>query len=167
VKRSGVNLRHRKGYLAEEAAATPTLWTNDMAMAVIGNPIGSSAVQMTAHCAPAADGEPGTLQVNLRIEAASLRFQTVGQELQAQIQVIFAGRAADGSARLTTEGATVKIAADRLEAAQREGLRYTRRWKPAPDAVSLRVVVRDVVTGQYGTLDVPLNKLVPAQKNLP
>jgi VWFA-related protein len=159
VKRSGVNLRHRKGYLAEEAAATPMLWTNDMAMAVIANPIGSSAVQMTADCAAAADGEPGTFQVNLRIEPGSLRFQAEGQDLQAQIQVIFAGRAADGSARLTTEGATVKIAADRLEAAQREGLRYTRRWKPAPDAVSLRVVVRDVITGQYGTLDVPLNKV--------
>ena len=69
VKRSGVNLRHRKGYLAEAVAATPTLWTNEMAMAVIANPIGSSAVQLTAYCAPAADGEPGTLQVNLRIEA--------------------------------------------------------------------------------------------------
>ncbi len=50
------------------------------------------------------------------------------------------------------------------EAAQREGLTYERRWKPAPDAVSLRVVVRDVITGKYGTLDVPLQKLAPPQK---
>ena len=53
----------------------------------------------------------------------------------------------------------MKIAAERWETAQREGLRYARRWKPAPDAVSLRVVVRDMITGQYGTLDVPLKKL--------
>jgi VWFA-related protein len=164
VKRSGVNLRHRKGYLAEAVAATPTLWTNEVAMAVIANPIGSSAVQLTASCAPTADGEPGTLQVNLRIEAGSLRFQTDGQELQAQIEVIFAGRASNGGTRLTTDSATVKITTDRWEAAQRDGLRYARRWKPAPDAVSLRVVVRDTITGQYGTLDVPLKKLAPAQK---
>jgi VWFA-related protein len=163
VKRSGVNLRHRKGYLAEAVAATPTLWTSEMAMAAIANPIGSSAVQLTASCAPAADGEPGTLQVNLQIEAGSLRFQTVGDELQAHVQVIFAGRAPDGSTRLTTDSATVKIAAARWEAAQREGLRYARRWKPAPDAVSLRVVVRDTITGQYGTLDVPLKKLAAAR----
>ena len=161
VTRSGVNLRHRKGYLAEAVAATPTLWTNEMAMAVIANPIGSSAVQLTAYCAPAADGEPGTLQVNLRIEADSLRFQPAGQELQAHVQVIFAERAPDGTARLTTDAATVKVVAERWDAAQREGLRYERRWKPAPDAVSLRVVVRDVITGQYGTLDVPLKKLAP------
>jgi hypothetical protein len=163
VKRSGVNLRHRKGYIAEAVTATPTLWTNDMAMAVIANPIGSSAVQLTAYCSPVADDNPGTLQVNLRIEAESLRFHTDGQELQAKIQVIFAERAANGSTRLTTEAPTVKIAVQRWEAAQQEGLRYARRWKPAPDAVSLRVVVRDVITGQYGTLDVPLKKLAPAQ----
>jgi len=164
VKRSGVNLRHRKGYLAEAVAATPTLWTDEMAMAVIGNPIGSSAVQMTVSCAPLADGEPGTFQVNLRIEAASLRFQTVGQEAQAHIQVIFAGRTPDGGTRLTTDAATVKIATERWEAAQQEGLRYSRRWKAVPDAISLRVVVRDMITGQYGTLDVPLKKLPPAKK---
>jgi hypothetical protein len=118
---------------------------------------------MTVSSAPAADGEPGTLQVNLRIEAGSLRFQQDGPDLSARIQVIFAGRTPDGSTRLTTDSATVKIAPERWEAVQREGLRYARRWKPAPDAMSLRVVVRDTITGQYGTLDVPLNKLGPAQ----
>ena len=80
VKRSGVNLRHRKGYLAEPVAATPTLWTNEMAMAVIANPIGSSAVQLTAYCAPArrrrardASGEPA-------IEAGVAAIPTGGQE---------------------------------------------------------------------------------------
>jgi VWFA-related protein len=163
VKRSGVIIRHRKGYLAEAIAVTPTLWTNDMAMAVIANPIGSSGVQLTASCAPTADGEAGTLQVSLRIEAGSLRFHADGQELQARIQVIFAERGPNGGTRLTTEAPTVKIPVARWEAAQQEGLRYARRWKPAPDAVSLRVVVRDMITGQYGTLDVPLKKLAPAQ----
>src|SRR5205823_261178 len=46
VKRAGVNLRHRKGYLAEPLAASPAAWTNDVAMAAIGNPMGSSAVQL-------------------------------------------------------------------------------------------------------------------------
>jgi VWFA-related protein len=163
VKRSGVNLRHRKGYFAEATAITPTLWTNDMVMAVIANPIGSSGVQLTASCTPALDGEAGTFQVNLRIETGSLRFRADGQALQAQIQVIFADRAANGGTRLTTDAPTVKIPVSRWEAAQQEGLRYDRRWKPAPDTVTLRVVVRDMITGQYGTLDVPFKKLAPPQ----
>ena len=68
VKRSGVNLRHRKGYLAEPVAAVPVVWTNDMAMAVISNPIGSSQVRLTASCGSVPGGEPGTLAVNLQIE---------------------------------------------------------------------------------------------------
>jgi VWFA-related protein len=162
VKRSGVSLRHRTGYLSEAVAATPTSWTSETAMAVIANPIGSSAVQLTAYCAPAAEGDPGTLQVNLRIETASLRFDGVGQGRQARIQVILAGRAADGSARLTIDAPIFTIPAQGWEAAQQEGLLYARRWKPAPGAESLRVVVRDMLTGQYGTLDVPLKKLAPA-----
>jgi hypothetical protein len=158
-----VNLRHRKGYLAGTVAATPARWTNEMAMAVIGNPIGSSAVPMTAYCGLTADSEPRTLLVKLRIDPASLRFQPDGQEFQAQIQVIFAERLPNGSTRLTTDSPAVKISAQRWETVQREGLNYTRRWKPASDAVSLRIVVREMITGQYGTLDVPLKKLPPAQ----
>jgi hypothetical protein len=135
-----------------------------MAMAAIANPIGSSAVQLTASCALTADPEPGTLQLNVRIEAASLRFQADGQQLRAPIQILFAERAASGTTRLATDTPTVTIAAQSWETAQREGLHYARRWKPAPDTVSLRLVVRDMVTGQYGTLDVPLKKLTPAQK---
>jgi VWFA-related protein len=164
VKRSGVNLRHRRGYLDEAPAATPALWTNETAMAVIGNPVGSSAVQLTAYCAPAPDGDPGTLQINLRIETASLRFREEAHERQARIQVILAGRGANGSARLTIDAPTVKIGAQNWEVAQREGVLYSRRWKPEPDAASLRVVVRDVTTGQYGTLDVPLKPLGPVRK---
>jgi hypothetical protein len=119
---------------------------------------------LTASCALTADPEPGTLQLNLRIEAGSLRFQADGQHVQAQIQILFAERAASGATRLATDTPTVKIAAQSWETAQREGLHYVRRWKPAPDTVSLRLVVRDMMTGQYGTLDVPLKKLTAAQK---
>ncbi len=58
VKRSGVSLRHRKGYLAEAVAATPTRWTNELTMAVIANPIGSSAVRLTAYCGLTSDASP-------------------------------------------------------------------------------------------------------------
>ena len=156
MKRSGVNLRHRKGYLAERVAVAPVAWTNDLAMAVISNPIGSSQVRLTASCGSVPGGELGMLAVNLQIEPDSLRFQTSGPELQARIEILFAERASDGRTRLTTDVPTVKIPAQTWEKAQEDGIRYTRQWKPASDAISLRVIVRDTLTGRYGTLDVPL-----------
>jgi hypothetical protein len=163
VTRSGVNLRHRKGYLAEADAATSSLWTNEKAMAVIANPIGSSAVQLTAGFGPAPDAEPGMLQVNLRIETGSVQFQTTGQVREAHLELLFGERVPDGTTRLSTDTPTIKVLAQNWDTAQEEGLRYTRRWKPAPGALSLRVVVRDMISGQYGTLDIPLARLVPAR----
>jgi VWFA-related protein len=159
VKRPGVSLRHRQGYLAEAAVASPTAWANDLTMAVVANPIGSSAIRLTASCVMTSDPEPGTLQVGLRIEPWSLRFDANDGHQQTRIQVIFAERAANGSIRLTTDTPPVRIPIHSWEMAQREGLRYGRRLKPARDAVSLRVIVRDMVSGRYGTLDVPLKSL--------
>ena len=161
VKRKDVSLRHRKGYLSEAEAAASALWTNDRTMAVVANPIGSSAVQLTAGIAAAPSGTPGMLQINLRIETASLQFQTFGQDRQAKLQILFAERAPDGSSRLTTDSPTVRVGPQDWNTAQEEGLRYSRRWTPGPDALSLRVVVRDMIAGQYGTLDVPLRKFLP------
>jgi len=158
VKRSGVELRHRKGYLADPIVSAPTLWTNEMTMAAISNPVGSSAVQLTAYCGPSANGEAGTLVANLQIEPASLRFQTEGANLQARIQVIFAERGPAGETRLMSDAPTVTIPTQNWDAAQKEGLRYSRQWKPAPNAVSVRIIVHDMTTGRYGTLDVPLKK---------
>jgi len=164
VKRSGVQLRHRKGYLAESIGPAPTLWTNEMAMAAVSDPVGSSAVQLTAYCGPSPDGEAGTLVANLQIEPGSLRFQTEGPNLQARIQVIFAERGPSGGTRLMTDAPTIKIPTQNWDAAQQEGVRYSRQWKSAPDAVSVRIIVRDMTTGRYGTLDVPLKKLPAARK---
>jgi hypothetical protein len=158
VKRSGVELRHRKGYLAEPITPTPALWTNEMMMAAVSDPVGSSAVQLTAYCGPSPDGEPGTLTANLRIEPGSLRFQADGASLHARIQVIFAERRPGSETPLTSDAPTITIPVQNWDAAQQEGVRYSRQWKPVPDAVSVRIIVRDMATGRYGTLDVPLEK---------
>jgi hypothetical protein len=90
VRRSGVELRHRKGYLADTIPPAPTLWTDAMTMAAISDPVGSSALQLTAYCGPSPDGEAGTLVANVQIEPGSLYLQSVGADLQAHVQVIFA-----------------------------------------------------------------------------
>jgi VWFA-related protein len=164
VKRSGVELRHRKGYLAEPITPVPTLWTNQMAMAAVSDPVGSSAVQLTAYCGPSPDAEAGTVVANLQIEPGALSFQTEGANLQARIQVLFAERGASGGTRLMSDAPTITIPTDNWDSAQQEGLHYSRQWKPAPDAVSVRIIVRDMTTGRYGTLDVPLKKLPAARK---
>jgi hypothetical protein len=135
-----------------------------MAMAAVSDPVGSSALQLTAYCGPSPDGAAGSLVANLQIEPASLRFQTEGANLQARIRVLFAERDASGGTRLMSDAPTITIPTQNSDAAQQEGLRYSRQWKPAPDAVSVRIIVRDMTTGKYGTLDIPFKKLPAARK---
>jgi hypothetical protein len=62
-----------------------------------------------------------------------------------------------------TDAPTIEIPTQKWEGVQQEGLRDSRQWKPAPDAVSVRILVRDMTTGTYGTLDVSLRKLPAAR----
>jgi hypothetical protein len=102
-------------------------------------------------------------QVNLRIETESVQFQTAGQVREAHLEILFGERATDGTTHLSSDTATMRITAERWATAQEEGLRYSHRWKPAPGALSLRIVVRDMISGQYGYARHTANKLVPAR----
>jgi hypothetical protein len=63
-----------------------------------------------------------------------------------------------------TDATMIKIPIQNWDAARQEGLRYSRRWRPAAGAVSVRILVRDTTAGRYGTLDVLLKK-VPAARD--
>jgi hypothetical protein len=53
------------------------------------------------------------------------------------------------------------VTAAQWEAARQQATRYDGIWKPTAGATTLRVIVHDVNSGRYGSLDVPLSK-VPA-----
>ncbi|MGH9674623.1 MAG: VWA domain-containing protein, partial [Bryobacteraceae bacterium] len=160
VSRRGVNVRHRQGYLADAPTENRGDWTPESWNAVISNPIGSTAVLVTASAV--ALKESGNVRIALRIEPSSLHFRKDGDFLQADIQITVADKAIGGAARRHTESASVRLEAARWAAAARAGLAWGREWKPLEEAVMARVIVRDMTTGQYGTLDVPLKK-IPGQ----
>jgi hypothetical protein len=54
---------------------------------------------------------------------------------------------------------TRTVPAAQWEAARQQPTRYELTWKPAPEATTLRIIVQDVHSGRYGSLDVPLNQV--------
>jgi VWFA-related protein len=140
VKRPGVNVRHRQGYLSDAGAAQPLMWSEETWRAVLSNPLGSTVIPLTASCAKTSTGE---LALNLLIDAATLHFRPA-----ADLQVAIADRTAEGLARprFTTFAASNP---------REPGISFRQQWRPLPEATGFRVVVRDMHTDQYGTLDVP------------
>jgi hypothetical protein len=156
VSRSGVNVRHREGYLADAASPQPVEWSDEMWRAAISNPLGSSAIPLTANCEAAPAGE---LVLSLTIDANSVHFYPDGEDLKADLQIAVADRTQDGYGRPHLTKITASVPASKWQDARAHGVPYGRQWKPGSDVTAARVVVRDMRTGQYGTLDVPLSGL--------
>jgi VWFA-related protein len=160
VKRSGLTVRYREGYLADSHEAQPVPWTEAVWRSAYSNPLGSPAIPLTAVCKRTVGGE---VTVTLSVDTAALRFLREGEALKANLEVLISDNAADGFARASRSAVTRTVPVTQWEATRQQATRIDRTWKPAADATALRVIVREVNSGQYGSLDVPL-KRVPADR---
>ena len=75
------------------------------------------------------------------------------------MEIAIADLAADGSARTNRAVVTALVPAAKWQETRKQGVTYQRQWKPSADTSSLRVIVLDVRSGRFGSLDVPLNQL--------
>jgi VWFA-related protein len=155
VRRSGLSVRHREGYQAE-SNLVPAKWTEEMWRTALSHPIGSSAIPLTAVCKWTPLGE---LAVTVLADTGVLHFLPDGENLKADLEILIGDRTADGLARANRSAATRTVPAAQWEAARQRQTRYDGIWKPAADATGLRVIVHDVNSMQYGSLDVPLSKV--------
>ena len=156
VNRSGVNLQHREGYLADSGPARPSVWTEDSWRTAFSNPIASTAIPLTAKCERSQTGE---LTLILVTDANALQFRQDGPNLKADLEVGMADRASDGAVRTQRASFTATLPSAQWEEALKQGIGYRRQWKPAEGANMVRVIVHDVRSGQYGSIDLPLAKI--------
>ncbi len=101
----------------------------------------------------------GDLALTVLADTGALRFLPDGDNLKAKLEVLIGDRTADGVTGANRSPLTPTVPAAQWEAARLRQTRYEGIWKPAADATGLRVIVLDVSSGQYGSLDVPLNKV--------
>jgi VWFA-related protein len=162
VKRSGLSVRHREGYLADSHLAQPVKWTEEMWRTALSNPLGSPAIPLTAACKRTPSGE---LAVSVFADTGALQFLPDGENLKANLEVLIADRTGEGLARASRSVVTSTVTAAQWEAARQQATRYDGIWKPTAGATTLRVIVHDVNSGRYGSLDVALNKVPRDRRN--
>ncbi len=156
VKRSGVSVRHREGYLADSVPPLPKEWTPEIWRATFSNPIGSTVIPLTAKCERMPSGE---LALTIIADMNAVQYQADGDNLKAELEIGIGDFAPNGSAQTNRNAFTSSIPAAKWEEARKAGLTYQRHWKPAPEVTNVRLIVHDVRSGKYGSLDVPLDKL--------
>jgi VWFA-related protein len=154
VKRAGLSVRHREGYLADSHVAQPVKWTDAMWQTALSNPIWSSAIPLTVACRRLLSAE---VAVTVLVDTPALQFLPDGENLKANVEVLIGDRAAEGFAHASRYTVTSTVPATQWEAARQRATRYDGKWRPTADATVLRVIVHDVNSGRYGSLDVPLD----------
>jgi VWFA-related protein len=152
VKQPGVTVRHREGYRTDTAAAQPVAWTEEDWRSALTNPLGSSVIPLKASYRAAPAGER-VLELTVGVEG--IHFRREGDDLKADLQVAVGELTADGRALPAyTTKLNVSVPAAKWEETSTSGIPFRRQWTPSEEAVGMRVVVLDVVTGQYGSVEV-------------
>ncbi len=91
------------------------------------------------------------------MDVTALQFHPDGDALKADLEIGVADRTMDGATTSRRAGFTAAVPNTSWEEARKRGIAYQKQWKPAAATATLRVVVHDVRTGNYGTLEVPLS----------
>lgn len=152
VTRRGVKVTHRRGYLAQAASPQPLEWAEAEWRVALGNPLGSSAVRLDGRFEPVASAER-TFDLQLQIFLKDLHFRDSNGKWLADVEIATAEKIANGDFAFRVERATL----GRPASAVAEALgHYTRRLVVNPNIRSLRVIVRDRMTGKHGAVDIPI-----------
>ena len=154
ARRPNVTVTHRRGYLAEAAAAQPVEWGEEQWRTAIANPLSSSVVRLDGQIEPVAGGAPGALEFRMQMALDDVHFRDVGGKAVAEVEIVTAEKVASGDFAFRIERATL----GRTTAEPGALAPYSRRWALRPETTAVRVIVRDRFTGRYGTLDIPLSR---------
>ncbi len=159
VARPGVHVRHREGYFADRGGAPQPDWNTASWRAAIASPLGSSAVRFVVTCRRQPEGD---LHFQIRVAAASLQFREAEGKMTAKLQIMLAGRSAEGRIWRSLREADADLPPEVVPRLREAVVPLARTWKnPPPEVQTIRVIVRDREAGQYGTVDVPLKQLAP------
>lgn len=157
VNRPDAELRYRRGYFAQPDEPSEGWYREQVLNASIWNPIDSTGLRLTV----ALSGQSAAaLDLALQIEAGDIYFQTKGDRQECALDVWFV-QLDQRERQIKTSAKTNNLS---LDAATFErvkkvnGLALAEVLHPAPEAVLLRVLVRDVATGRIGSLTVPLRQ---------
>lgn len=155
VNRSGIELRHRKGYLASPVAARNAQARLDALARVMQSPIEASSLGLTAEVARTKN--EGTVVV--RIDPESLTWEQKKDVREAAVDVVIAQSRPDGK-YFTIKETTVRLSADaeRYRLMVEDGLTLSSNFTVEPSAYRLHVVVSDVASRSVGSLIIPIRQ---------
>jgi hypothetical protein len=155
VRRPGVRVLHRRGYMALAPVKQPRDWTQDEWQAAVRNPLGSTSIRLDARV----DVVEGGLNVLLQIAADDLYYRRANGQPLTELEIGFGERNREEWTRGRRDGATITIKENPQKAVRPTIVRFSKMWTINPDTTAIRLIVRDRLTGRFGVLDMRMDQL--------
>lgn len=157
LKRKGVSVRHRKGYVAYPDSPPESTHREAAIQTALWSPLPSTGITLLGRAERTGSPEPGSVQLAVVADAHQVRITPSADRWTGKIDVTFAQIDREGRL-IETKRDAVNLHLDQATYAEimKSGLLLTRVLKPSETADQIRVVVYDYSTGELGSLIVPL-----------
>jgi VWFA-related protein len=155
VRRPGVKVVHRQGYLSSAASKQSELWLADQWRAAANNPLGSATVRLDARFELKGD----TLGAVLQIPAEDLSYRPLNGTTACTLEIAIAERTPQGLLGIRHEVGSFALKEGQMNDLSAVTVRFPKQWTIDPKTSLIRLVIRDRYTGHFGTLDVPVGAL--------
>ena len=158
VSRPGVRLTYRQGYVAEAPTERPREWSPKQWQAAIYNSLGSSNLRLDARAHIGSGSSAGMVFVAIRFQLTDLYFHRHGERRTAEIEIAYVEMRPDDTYNIQRRNATLRYTETNGGSVQ-----HAHSWKLDPQTRAIRIILRDKLTGRYGTVDLPI-KEIPVQQ---
>lgn len=158
VKQPGLEVRFRKGYLADPGGLPV-----DQRTAVIEDaarsPLDATGISLTAQIETVNEPKPGLQQITLSIDLNDLALQPQNNHWAGTFDLVVSQRAQDGRDLGTTaEAARMNLEQSSYEAFKTDGLTFHKLLELVEGASQIRLVVVDRASGRLGSLSLPVKR---------
>jgi hypothetical protein len=161
VNRPHVDVRYRKGYFALRPTDDSPKTRQDEIRAAVWSPLESTAIGLNARVDIIDQPAPDTVNAIVQIDPTAVSFTKDGDRWKTELDVAYVQKDEHGRRRgeELTDTITLALTEASYTQAVRDGVIRERRFRRDPEAVNLRIVVRDVANGAVGSLTIPFSQL--------
>jgi VWFA-related protein len=161
VNRPRLDVRYRKGYFALKPPNNIAKTRDDEVRAAVWSPLESTAIAMNARADFVEQPEPDTVNVSSQIDPATVGFRKDRDRWKTELDIVYVQKDDQGHVQGENIGDTLSLALSDSSYAKvvKEGLIVERRFRRRPQAITLRIVVRDVASGSIGSLTIPFSQI--------
>lgn len=167
VQRSGMSLRTKKGYFAQEQPTPNTAMLNQLLHEAVWSPLDSTSIGVTARIDPS-PALPEAARMIFAVDPGEINFKEEDGNFSGSLDVVLVQETRKGK-RLTDfkKTLTFKVTSAQLATLRTQGLSAGQDLKLNADTESVRVVILDRSSGLAGSVTLPVTAQDRSAASLP